>query len=620
MVTTFPCPASRAALLLAACALASPAPAQAPRSPLPTAVRDVRVVDRADAPRVTLVLRDGRIDEVLDGDAAPPPGCRVVEGEGRLAVPAFLDAYARVGFETPEPVVDQDLPTDVSADVDVDMRVANRKGIQPSFRAADALALEEKDAEKWREQGFGALLAAPHGQLLAGSSALVVTREAAARDAVVVGEVFAHAAFAATGSGYPSTLMGYMAQLRQFFLDARRQAVLRRRQEAGRPGPRAPYDRDLEVAVELLAGERRVLCEAETARDVRRWLRLGAEAGVDVGIAGGRDAWKAADELAERRVPVVLTLDWGEEVKDPTAKKGSGEGRQRGEADAPEAAEPPEAAGERAAAASPEPDATADDAEDEVDWEYEEPLGVRLERRRRWEEGRDGAVRLHERGVAFAFGSGGDGPKKLLARVRTLVENGLPRDAALRALTRGAAELCGVERRLGALAPGFDATFALWTDHPLEKKAQVAHLFVDGHEYEFDVEERDEPQGEPDEGVDATGTWSLTIESPMRTSEATVELAMESGGAVTGTYSTETPEGGAVTGDVEGHVAGATLTLRYTFAVGDMEIEMEIEGELDGDELDGEGTGRASFGEFGFEVRGTRAPGADRVERGEAIQ
>ena len=38
--------------------------------------------------------------------------------------------------------------------------------------------------------------------------------------------------------------MGYVAQLRQFFLDAQRHGVLADRMRAGRPGPRPAFDED----------------------------------------------------------------------------------------------------------------------------------------------------------------------------------------------------------------------------------------------------------------------------------------------------------------------------------------------------------------------------------------
>ena len=71
----------------------------------------------------------------------------------------------------------------------IDMRQANRKGIQPSFRAAEVFALDDKLAETYRQNGFAALLSAPRGEILAGASALATTRDAAARDVMERGDV-----------------------------------------------------------------------------------------------------------------------------------------------------------------------------------------------------------------------------------------------------------------------------------------------------------------------------------------------------------------------------------------------------------------------------------------------
>ena len=141
------------------------------------------------------------------------------------------------------------------------------------------------------------------------------------RDLVVRPDVFAHASFNANGPGYPSTLMGYHAQLRQFFHDAKRQDELERRYAQGRPGMRPAYDDELTQGRTLLSRERMLGCEADSYRDMERWFKLADEFGFHVGFAGGREAWRVASELAARDVSVVLTLDWGKEVKDPLAKK-----------------------------------------------------------------------------------------------------------------------------------------------------------------------------------------------------------------------------------------------------------------------------------------------------------
>jgi hypothetical protein len=573
--------------------------AQAPPRPQPYCIRGV-ALDRAGERRNTLVLRDGSIEAVLDEAAPPPPGTRVIDGTGLLCLPAFLDAFTRQGCSVPQPVTDQDLPPNALADVGVDMRVANRKGIQPAFRAVEALAITKEQGEAWRKSGFGAALVAPGGQLLSGSSTLASTREAAMRDVVVRDDVFAHAAFAASGAGYPSTLMGYFAQLRQFLLDSRRHAELRSRHEQGRPGPRPAFDAELQAGVQLLRGERRLLCEANSVADIERWLRLAREFELDVDVVGGLEAWRARAELSQLGVTVVLTLDWGKEPEDPAAgdKKSA---KEEGEAT--------EAVGE----SEVKPPSKEKDSADRP-WEYTEPKAVRAERRREWEEGRDCARSLHEAGVRFVFGTASEKPSELLGRVRKLVAAGLPPEAALQALTASAADCLGVGDRIGRIEAGYDATFVLWRADPLvDEKASPAWVFVDGHPSEYKEEEKEKKSGVgPAEGVDPSGTWTIdfVVEGEgMRRAELVLE--MDEDGSVIGTLEVESPMGGGrVKADVEGDLSGLELELECTLAFGEFKVEASLEGTLSGEKLDGKGTFRGPWSDEPMtqSFTGKRAP------------
>lgn len=538
-------------LVAAGLALAVGAPSSAQRNVL---VVNVRLAPGADAKSASILVRDGRIERVQEGAIEAPVDARTIDGKGALALPAFVDAYSFHGCATPEPKAERDRPERTSTDVLVDMREANRKGIQPAFRAADVYDPGEK-LEAWRASGFGALVSAPSGQLLSGQSALVVTREAAARDAIVRPNVFDHASFRCTGSGYPNTLMGSIAQLRQFFLDARLHADLVARRAAGKSGARVPFDADLDAAQEMLAKKRVVCCAVDEADDVERFLALGDAHGFDVAIAGGRDAWKRAELLAERKVPVILVLAGGDEPEDPDAK------------DAKKKKAP-----------------SAEDAP----WTYAEPAASKREKRREWTERRDGARTLSAAGVRIAFGTGKDEPKELLERVRKLVEAGLPRDVALRALTDGAADVVGASPALGRIAPGSDATFALWTKDPLTAKdAAVSWLFVDGHVHEFDAKDAKKGgEGKPDDGVDAGGSWSIAYEAPGVPS-GELELEMAKDGTVDGTLRGKSPGGAPVECALSGHVRGKSLKLSGTLEVEDMRMLLEFEGDLDGDEWTG---------------------------------
>jgi len=71
-----------------------------------------------------------------------------------------------------------------------------------------------------------------------------------------------------------------------------------------------------------------------------------------------------------------------------------------------------------------------------------------------------------------------------LAGIRKAIEKGLPRDAALRAVTLDAALALGVADRTGSLEAGKIANVVAWSGDPLTKDAKVKMVFVDGRLYE----------------------------------------------------------------------------------------------------------------------------------------
>ncbi len=60
------------------------------------------------------------------------------------------------------------------------------------------------------------------------------------------------------------------------------------------------------------------------------------------------------------------------------------------------------------------------------------------------------------------------------------VRNGLPREAALRAVTLSGAEHLGVAHRVGSLEAGKDADLAIWDGDPLDLRSQCLATFIDG--------------------------------------------------------------------------------------------------------------------------------------------
>ena len=95
--------------------------------------------------------------------------------------------------------------------------------------------------------------------------------------------------------------------------------------------------------------------------------------------------------------------------------------------------------------------------------------------------------RLHEAGVLFAI-SAEESPQDergIAHNAATAAAHGLPKHAALHAVTRGPAEIIGVGDRLGSLEPGRSATFFLCEGDPLEVVNPPLRAWIDGREIDL---------------------------------------------------------------------------------------------------------------------------------------
>jgi imidazolonepropionase-like amidohydrolase len=90
---------------------------------------------------------------------------------------------------------------------------------------------------------------------------------------------------------------------------------------------------------------------------------------------------------------------------------------------------------------------------------------------------------LEQAGVRWALGASSTGygnDRNLAYHAATAVAYGLSPDAALRSITKSAADLLGVGDRLGSLEPGKAATLILTTGDPMEISTHVVEAFIDG--------------------------------------------------------------------------------------------------------------------------------------------
>ncbi len=88
---------------------------------------------------------------------------------------------------------------------------------------------------------------------------------------------------------------------------------------------------------------------------------------------------------------------------------------------------------------------------------------------------------LAKAGVKVVLETGqGLASEPLIREAAFAVRGGMPRAAALAAVTSRAAEVLGVADRIGRLAPGRDADLVVWSDHPLRLGARPLAVRIEG--------------------------------------------------------------------------------------------------------------------------------------------
>lgn len=95
--------------------------------------------------------------------------------------------------------------------------------------------------------------------------------------------------------------------------------------------------------------------------------------------------------------------------------------------------------------------------------------------------------RLEDAGVRWCMASGQETPheRSLPYVAATAVAYGLSEEAAIRSITLSAAELLGVEERIGSIRPGKSATLIITDQSPLLIQSRVERAFIDGRDVDL---------------------------------------------------------------------------------------------------------------------------------------
>lgn len=366
----------------------------------------------------TVVLQSGKIVAVGD-NVAVPAGATIVDAKGLYVYPGFIDGYTSRGLKLPAAPA-AGTPPDARTTAPATMWHANRRGIRPDVAASQCLDLESEMAD-YLAQGVTTAHLAPGAGLLRGATTVVDYVEKGKVLKPTFGQEFSFRNN--TSGGYPGTLFAVVATVRQALADAKTYTLT----------PNAKPDPTWEPLRSTLAGQTPAIFATDTARDIARVLRVCDEFGLRPILAGGKEAYRTIPAIQARKAAVIVSLDLETE---PTTK-----------------------------------------AEDKPN---SPPQAVIDERHDLWAERRQNTSKLLNAGVPFMFGTLGATKTEFLANVRKLIAAGLPKEAALAALTKNAATLLGVADQVGTIAEGKFANLVLTTGDFADDKTEIRTVFVEG--------------------------------------------------------------------------------------------------------------------------------------------
>jgi imidazolonepropionase-like amidohydrolase len=167
-----------------------------------------------------------------------------------------------------------------------------------------------------------------------------------------------------------------------------------------------------------IRGERPVIFTAERERDIRGVAKFVAENKLKGIIAGGQEAWKAADDLKKNNISVIYTNIYNLPVLDDNA----------------------------------------------YDYLFEAP------------------AKMQAAGVKFCIstGDGGQEVRDLPYQAGIAGAFGLSRNDALKSVTLYAAEILGIDAQLGSIDAGKIANIVVTDGDLLEPRTNVKYVFING--------------------------------------------------------------------------------------------------------------------------------------------
>lgn len=413
----------------------------------------------------TIVWRDGVIEAAGTNVNIPFDAFEIDGGDSLHVYPGFIDGYSTWGSP--------DLPGDLKKLDDPGNPPYDRAGIQPERKSSELLK-EDKNFEAGMKAGFTTAALYPNGYMLPGQVEVFYlspdhSEVSLLKEKLALAGSFEEAPGGWGNGAYPSTMMGVMARFRQLMFDAEalQQHIKYYTQNPEMPVPER--DKVLEALFPLVNGDTPFFFEVDEKEHIERLLKLQDEFGFDAVIVSGKEAYAKAEELKNRDIPVLASIDFTDA---PDWYKDSKKEDDSEEKEEEEKEEEKEEAAEE---------------EKEIS---EEEQAYREKQLEAWKAEVTNIRKLMDAGVPVGYASAGLKLKDLPEKLKILLdEGGLSEEETVRLMTRNTAEILGLDKTHGTITDGKNASFSVFDKAMSEKKAKVLYSISNGIIHELNGEQ-----------------------------------------------------------------------------------------------------------------------------------
>ena len=368
----------------------------------------------------SLLIRDGVV-EAIGRNLTAPAGAQEIDLGGKFIYPGLIDLYSDYGLSEVPARPPFSFGSREQLERTTEGPYNTNDAIKSQYQAVEDFQTKDDQAKAYRQLGFGAVLTNKRDGLARGTSALVSLSDEPPNKVVIRGRAGAHYSFGKGSSPqyYPISKMGFLALLRQTYLDA-----------AWYPTQRNDDYRDESLEAWIAQQDLPQFFDAPGWLQMLRADQLGDEFGVQYILRGNGDAYQRLDAMAATNAALIVPLTF--------------------------------------------PDAY--DVSDPYDAEH-----VVLQDMMHWELAPTNPGRLATRGITFALTADGlTTGDSFWKNLRKAVQHGLSEEAALKALTDTPARLLRAEDQLGSLQPGRLANFIITSDNLFDEEVILYENWIQG--------------------------------------------------------------------------------------------------------------------------------------------